>query len=64
MSVWIHVKDDRPRVGDEFLIWVDPQIVFSHCEKGWPCDSPIGVTISKTLPANCYHWMPLPKAPE
>ncbi len=64
MSEWISVKDDRPKIGDVFLIWVDPDLVISHCEKGWHCKSKPGISISNDIPALCWHWMPLPQPPE
>jgi hypothetical protein len=63
MNEWIHVKDDRPRVGDVFLIWVDPDLVFSHCAKGWPCETTPGISISREIPTLCTHWMHLPEPP-
>lgn len=64
MTEWIKVSEDRPKVGDEFLIYVDPELVMNHVERGWSCHSPMGITISNNIPLLCFHWMPLPNPPE
>lgn len=60
---WIKITEDRPKVGDQFLIFIEPEIVHKLMQRGFPTTAPPGISISTTLPRCCLYWMPLPNPP-